>query len=481
MREVMRRVRSFRPLGWMQTFPWKQWLFVGAPVLAGALLAIWIAGRYFKPAPPDRVVLGTGPAGSAYQVFGERYAKIFAREGVELELVPTKGARDNYKRLRDLPEEDEFAFITGATASREVDAPGAAPHLDAGFVRGGLGNAEEAPRLVSLGTVAYEALWVFCRGKRTLDDLPGLRGRIIGVGAPGAGQRRLVRNLLAANGIGKDDFTELEVGGTEAGEALLSGKADCIFLLEPPEAGILRALLYAPQAQLVDFGRRAEAYTKKMPYLHKVVLPEGAIDLAQNLPAEPIILLAAQTQILVHEDLHPAIQMLLMQAAKEVHGDVGLFHGDGELPVANHFDFPLSSEATRFYERGRPFLQRYLPFWLANLVDRLVVFLIPAVAIILPLARLLPPLYAWTVRRRIYRWYGELMYIENEMRRELTQGETRDFGERLDWIEGEVNALHPPLAFANQLYSLRQHIDFVQHKLEQIAAGGAGAAAPKAG
>jgi hypothetical protein len=219
-----------------------------------------------------------------------------------------------------------------------------------------------------------------------------------------------------------------------------------------------------------------------MPWLHKVVLPEGSIDLAQNLPAEPITLLAAQTQIVAHEDLHPAIQMLLMQAAKEVHGEVGLFNRDGELPVANQFDFPLSAEATRFYERGRPFLQRYLPFWLANLVDRLLVFLIPAVAIVFPLARVLPPLYAWTVRRRIYRWYGELMFIENEMRRELTQGETRDFGERLDWIEGEVNELHPPLAFANQVYLLRQHIDFVQHKLEQIVmAGGDAPAAAKAG
>ncbi|MCA3136099.1 MAG: ABC transporter substrate-binding protein [Rhodocyclaceae bacterium] len=479
MRKVIARVRAFRPLAWTQTFPWKQWLFVGLPVALGLLLTVWIAARYLKPAPPQRVVLATGPAGSAYQVFGERYAKVFAREGVTLDLVATKGARDNYKRLRDLPEEDDLAPVSSASASREAQPPGAAPHIDAGFVRGGIGKVEEAPRLVSLGTVAYEALWVFCQGKRTFDDLPDLRGKTVAVGASGAGQRRLVRTLLAANGLEKDDFTALEVGGAEAGEALLSGKADCIFLLEPPEAGILKALLYAPKAQIVDFGRRAEAYTKKMPFLQRVTLPEGAIDLAQNLPGRPVTLLAAQTQIVAREDLHPAIQMLLMQAAKEVHGAVGLFNRDGELPVANRFDFPLSAEAQRFYERGRPFLQRYLPFWLANLADRLVVLLIPVVAIVFPLVRLLPPLYAWNVRRRIYRWYGELMYIENEMRRELSHGETRDFGERLDWIEREVNALHPPLAFASFLYSLREHIDFVQHRLEQIAE--AARATPAAG
>ena len=179
-------------------------------------------------------------------------------------------------------------------------------------------------------------------------------------------------------------------------------------------------------------------------------------------------LLAAQTQLVARADLHPAIQMLLMQAATEVHEGIGLFHDEAEFPAAHVTDFPLSDSAHRYYTSGRPFLQRYLPFWAANLVDRMLVFLIPALAIVFPLVRVLPPLYAWNVRRRIYRWYGELMFIENEMRRTLTHGETRDFGERLDWIEQEVNELDTPLSFANQVYLLRQHIDFVQHKLGQV-------------
>jgi hypothetical protein len=278
-----------------------------------------------------------------------------------------------------------------------------------------------------------------------------------------------VRNLLKANGIEEDAFKALELGGVEAAEALLTGKADCIFMLESPEAGILKALFYSPDAQIVDFSRRADAYVKSMPFLQAVVLPEGGIDLPANLPPGPKTLLSAQTQILAHEDLHPAIQMLLLQAATEVHGDVGLFNREGELPVPNRFDFPLSEQAKRFFERGRPFLQRYLPFWLANLVDRAIVVLIPAFAIAYPLVRMLPPLYAWRMRRRIYRWYGELMFIENEMRRTLTRGETRDYSERLHWIEREVRELDTPPAYANQLYSLLQHIDFVQAKLEQIA------------
>ncbi len=472
MLSLMQRVKQFRPLAWTATFPWREWLFVGIPVTIAVVLALWIAARYIQPAPPKRVVLATGPEGSSYQVFAERYRKVFEQNDVKLELLPTKGARENYKLLRgpvaQAPEPPNPVDGVTPAPRAPVPDPGPMPHVDAAFVRGGIGDASESPHLIALGTVSYEALWVFCHGKQTLDDLPPLRGKTVAIGSRGAGTRRMVRTLLKANGTDEADIKALDIGGVQAAEALLTGQADCIFLLESPEAGILKALFFAPDAHMVDFSRRADAYVKKMPFLEKVVLPEGGLDLASNTPSAPITLLAAQTQILAHDDLHPAIQMLLLQAAKQAHGEVGLFNRAGELPAPNKFDFPLSDQATRFFERGPPVLQRYLPFWLANLADRMLVFLIPALAIVFPLARILPPLYAWRMRRRIYRWYGELMFIENEMRRTLTTGETRDFAERLDWIEHEVNALNTPVAYANQLYLLRQHIDFVQHKLQQI-------------
>jgi TRAP-type uncharacterized transport system substrate-binding protein len=449
MRRLARKLR-FEPIGWVRTVPWKEVFYVGVPVLLAAIVVVWIARTYMKPSLPAKVVFGAGPPGSAYAAFGESYRAILARERVKLVVTDTAGGRENYRRLR------------------EDDDP-----VDVALVRGGIGDAEESPHLVSLGVVGYEALWVFCRGTKPLDDLPGLRGKAIAIGGKGAGMRRLVRTLLAANGIDEGEFESLDIGGIEAAEALLTGKADCAFMLEPPESGLLKALIYSPSAQLVDFARRADAYTKHIPALHKVVLPEGANDLAANRPPRPVTLLAAQTQLVARDDLHPAVQMLLLQAATEVHGRIGLFQDAREFPAPRLIEFPLSDDATRYYTSGRPLLQRYLPFWAANLADRMLVFAIPAIALIFPLVRILPPLYAWNVRRRIYRWYGELMFIENEMRRTLTEGETQNFGERLDWIEQEVNDLHTPLAFANQVYLLRQHIDFVQHKLVGTAADGA--------
>lgn len=444
----MSPAKSFKPIAWAATLTWKVWLTVVLPVMLAVLAMVAIGMHYLQPAPPKRIVFAAGPEGSAYRIFAERYRTLLAKDGITVDIRETAGARENYRLLREQTEP-----------------------VSVGFVRGGIGDSDEAPHLVSLGVVGYEALWVFCRGAHVLDDLPGLRGKRIAIGGKGAGTRRLVRTLLGLNGIDEQEFQAVEAGGADAAEALLADRVDCAFFFEPPESGVLKALLYSPDAQLVDFTRRARAYDKIVPALHDVVLPEGANDLESNRPDRPITLLAAQTQLIATEALHPAVKMLILQAATEVHGDSTLFSQEHEFPVDRAFDFPLSDDARRYYTSGRPLLQRYLPFWVANLADRMLVFVIPFVAIVFPLLRVLPPIYAWHVRRRIYRWYGELMFIENEMRRTLTEGETQDFGDRLDWIEREVNELHPPLAFANQLYLLRQHIDFVQ---ERLGTGGPG-------
>lgn len=440
---------------WLASVSRRAWTRVWLPVLLVLVVAAWAATHFVKPAPPREIVFASGPDGSAYQVFLEGYRKFLAKDGIRIVERRSAGARENYRLLRDQKE-----------------------HVDVAFVRSGIGDVEQAPHLVTLGVVAQEALWVFCRGSGILDDLPDLAGKSVAIGAKGAGTRRLVRTLLRANGVEEADFTALEIGGAEAAEALLTGKAQCVFLFEPPEAGVLKALLYSPDAHLVDFSRRADAYTKHIPALRKVVLPEGANDLEANRPDRPVTLLAAQTQLLAREDLHSAIQMLLLQAASELHGDSGLFHVEHDFPAARAFEFPVSEDAKRYYASGRPFLQRYLPFWIANLIDRALVVIVPLLAIVIPLVRIVPPLYAWSVRRRIYRWYGELMFIENEMRRTLTHGEKRDFRERLEWINREVNELQAPVAFANQVYALRQHVDFVRGQLENVRSRGAADATP---
>ena len=425
---------------------WRDALMVGVPTLALLLAALWVAFHYAHPAPPRTVSFAAGAPGGAYERFARRYRDILARDGVALQIVATAGSLDNADRLAD-------------PSSR----------LHAGFVQGGIGRPTDAPELVSLGTVALEPLWVFCKGP-SVDRLPALRGRTLAVGAPGSGTRNLVHDMLATNELTDGDVRLVDSGGLEAAAAVTGGKADCAFLVSAPEGEAVRALLRAPGVSLMHFAR-AEAYVRRLHFLTAVTLPEGTVDLARNIPPRDVGMVAAGTEIVVHRDLHPAIQMLLLQAAREVHGEGGMFHRPGELPRAQAATFPLSDDALRYYRSGRPFLQRYLPFWVANLIDRALVLGLPVLAVAFPLFRIVPPLYRWRVRRRIYRWYGELMFIENQARSTLTAGERRGFVERLDAIEHTVDTLEPPLAYADQLYALRQHIAFVREKLAAAEAG----------
>jgi TRAP transporter TAXI family solute receptor len=424
---------------------WREVLLIGLPALLIAAGGVWFAAKFMKPAPPSRIALATGRPGGGYHEFGERYRKALAKDGIQLDLRETAGSVENWALLRD-PDSG----------------------IDAALVQSGVADEDQAQGLVSLGSVAYEPLWIFCDSDKPIDRLPGLKGKRLAIGNPGSGTRELAKRLIAFNGLDEGQVTEVEIGGNEAAEALLTRKVDCMFMIAAPQAGLLKALIYAPRAEIVNF-QRAEAYVRRLHYLTKVTLPEGTIDLEENIPPRDITLLASTAELLVREDLHPAIQMLLLlQAAEEVHGDGDIFNREGEFPSQRRFDLPLSDDAKRYYKSGKPFLQRYLPFWLANLVDRTLVLLIPLVAILFPLFRIVPPLYQWRVRSRIYRWYGELMFIENETRTAMTAGEQRDHESRLDAIEALVNDLEPPLAYADQFYALRTHIDFVREKLAKV-------------
>jgi TRAP-type uncharacterized transport system substrate-binding protein len=420
---------------------WRDILLIGLPAIAIAVGGFWLAAKFIKPAPPTRIVMATGVEGGGYAEFGARYRAILARSGITLDLKPTRGSEDNYNLLRDPNSGVAVALI-----------------------QSGVGTAEEAPNLMTLGSVAYEPLWVFCRGNERLERIPQLKGRRLAIGLPGSGTRLLAMGMLLANGLDEESVAGVHVSGIDGANALLLGAVDCMFVIAAPEAGIVKALTYAPGLTLMSFDR-AEAYVRRLPYLTRLLLPEGVIDMQRSIPPRDVQMVAATAELVARDDLHPAIQMLLLMAATEIHGGSGLFHRAGDFPSDRQFGFPVSSDARRFFRSGRPFLQRYLPFWLANLMDRMLVAIIPLVAVLFPLFRIVPPLYRWRVRSRIYRWYGELMFIENEIRTRHTPGEIKSYRDRLETIERTVNGIEPPLAYADQLYALRLHIEFVRAKL----------------
>jgi TRAP-type uncharacterized transport system substrate-binding protein len=417
---------------------------IALPALLLLVAAFWVAYQFIRPAPPDRIVISTGAEYGAYHAFARRYQEILARDGITLELRTSSGALENFRRLADDKSDVEIGFVQGGTADRE-----------------------DAPDLRSLGAVSYEPVWVFYRGRERIDRLGQLSGKRIAIGAEGSGNRKLALELLAANAASAAPTRLLPLGGIDAAEALVAGAADAVIVVAAPEAGVVKALLYARGVRLMNFDRAA-AYTGRFQFLYPVMLPQGTIDLIRDIPSADTHLFAPTANLLVRNTLHPALVDLMMQAMSEVHGGRGVFHNAHEFPSAKDPEFPLSPEARRFYQSGAPFLQRYLPFWAATLADRIMVMLIPVVALLIPLLRVAPTLYAWRVRSRLYRLYGELKFLEHDIRENLGPNQYDDCMARLDAIAQAADTRPIPLAFADQQYTLRQHIDFVRSALEKL-------------
>lgn len=404
-------------------------------------IALVVTVALLEPLPPRTVVMATGAQGGAYAEAGRRYQAILARSGVRLELRESHGSVDNLELLRD---------------------PGSG--VSVALAQGGLTSATESPDARSLGTVFYEPVWVFLRGT----DLPqpgsrGFTGRA-SIGQRGSGTRALVEELLTGLGQDMSLIEPVDMTAAGAGEALLRGELDVAVIVSGWEAPIVRRLLTTPGITTLS-ATRADAQVALRPYLSKLVLPRGVGDLARDRPAADVQLLAAKASLLVRKDLHPAIQYLLLEAAAETHGTPGIFHRAGQFPAAEPADLPLSATALQYYRSGVPWLQRNLPFWLASIASQLLVLLIPLVGVIYPIFRLLPALFDWSMRRRIFHLYGELKFLEAEIDALGARDAGPDLQARLEELEQRANHMHVPQAFAAMVYTLRMHIAIVRKRI----------------
>jgi TRAP-type uncharacterized transport system substrate-binding protein len=421
-----------------------RWLVAGLVLAALAGGAWWLAGIW-SPTPPRSLTMATGPEGSACALIAQRYRAILARAGVDLRLRGTAGSLENLALLRD-----------------------PASGVSVGFLQAGTASAEEAPGLVSLGTVLYEPMWLFHRA--TGRDLApaDLRGKRLAIGPEGSGTRALALRLLALLGIDERSAELPALPPEEAADALVRGEVDLVAIVTSWEAPVVRRLITTPGIVLAGFPR-ADAHVARNPYLNKVVLPAGVADLALNIPPADVLLIAPKTSLVVRQELHSALQYLLLDAAAELHSRPGLFSRAGEFPAAEAIDLPLADGARQFYKTGRPFLQRHLPFWLAALAQRLLLVLVPLVGIIYPLASVLPGLYVWNIRRRIFRLYADLKLVELEADALPAGTDTRALTSRLDALEERVAHLRVPKFHASLAYTLRHHVRLVRDRLERRA------------
>ena len=425
---------------------WRQWrtrdhLLVFGPAFILAVAAFVVAISFVKPAPPRRIILATGRPDGAYHQYGLRYQAELAREGIRVELRPTSGSVENVRLLAD-----------------------PASGVDVAFVQGGVRGPGPAPELLALGSLYFEPLWIFSRTGARTDDMLGLRGKRLAVGPEGSGTRALIDLLLSANGIRPDSLTLSPLTGLDAVRALRAGAVDVAALVASPESSALREAANAPEITLMSFPR-AEAYSRLYPFLSRLVLPEGALNLERDVPPRDVVLLAAATSLVVRPDFHPALSDLLLVAATRLHSRAGVFERPRQFPTPDFTDFPVSDEAARFYRNGPPFLARYLPFWAASLVDRMKIMLLPLLALLFPLFKIVPPTYRWRIRRKIFKWYREVQTADMALAQSQSIENLDRILARLDAAEHEMRQINIPLGYSDAHYHLRLHFDMVRAKV----------------
>ena len=416
------------------------WIFL----IAG--IGFVIAYQFVEPAPPKRIVITTGSDSGAYYHFAQRYATILARDGVTLEVRSSAGSLQNLERLK--ADEAQVGFVQGGVIEPKSDP-----------------DEVDDSGLLSLGSLFYEPVWVFYRGEQPLTRLTELRGKRIAIGAEGSGVRQLARQLLEANEVPVSDRL-LPLSGLVAAEELQQGRIDAAFVIASEKAPVVQVLLRSPGVKVMSFAQ-AGAYQRRFPFLTKLTFPHGVADLVRDFPPEDIKLLALTANLIIRDDLHPALQTLLLQAASEVHGKSGFFQDVGEFPSYKDQMLPLSPDAARYFKSGAPFLQRYLPFWLAVLIDRLIVLLVPVFALLIPLLKVAPAIYTWRVRSKVFRCYGELRFLEDDLKNHFDPARLDDYRQRLDALDEEASQLHVPLGFTDLVYTLREHVNLVRHMLDK--------------
>lgn len=413
------------------------------PYVLLAILAISLAVHYINPAPPKKIVISTDSGSINNRAFASIYGALLSQYGIQLEIRESSGDVENIQLLKD-----------------------ASSGVDLAFVQDGVARSEGAGNLQSLGSLYYESAWILCRCRLKDRHLSALKGKRIAVGEVGDGGNVLASTLLNASGINKSNTKLINMSGSDAVEALTKHHIDAAIIVDMSDSDLIKQALRIPDVHLMNLDD-AEALSRRFPYLQHLVLPESAIDIKRNIPPHNVHLLAPTTMLVISEKMHPALVYLMLKVIKQVHSGSGVLHHKDEFPSTKGSDFPLSAQAEGFYRSGPPFLDKYLPFWASTFISRTLIVILPLLAIVIPLSKIIPFVYRTFMQWRLFRYYGELRYLESQLDENLSLGDV-DKGfylKKLDQIESRVRAIKLPISYSQYVYELRAHINLVRSKI----------------
>lgn len=422
-------------------------------LITWAVLALALAlGLFFtfvNPAPPKVLAFSAGAKSGGYYAFATRYQQALKKHGITLHIIESKGSMQNLERLR---------------AKEVFETPSGKLPVMAAFVQSGTNTDAdlEAGQLESLASVGNEPIWVFHRLNREVTRLADLKGQRVGVDVAGSGTQFAALKLLEKAGITAQNSTLVQKPGSDVLQAMAEGTADAVLLVASPASDVVKSA-FERQFKLVSFDQ-ADGFVRNFAWLRKVVVPRGALDLATDLPAQDVTLIAATANLAVHADLHPSLAFLLMDVAAEVHAAPSIAQSLREFPSQVALTLAQSEESKRYFASGRPFLQRYLPFWLANWVERILTSFVPVLLVALPLIKAVPAFTAWREKAHVSRIYLALKKLEDRFNQGACSApETR---QQLAQLDAELVRLEAQSSHLSELFNAREQIETMRKRLQ---------------
>ncbi|NVJ54532.1 MAG: TAXI family TRAP transporter solute-binding subunit [Campylobacteraceae bacterium] len=414
---------------------------ISIPILLLIIASFYVTSKFIKPAPKKEITIASGAITGNYYKTALLYKKLLEKENVKVNLLTSAGSIENIKLLKE--NKADIAFLQNGTTKENEEG------------------------IKSLASIYYEPLWVFYRNEGfPINYVIQLISKKISIGEEGSGTKDLTSKILKDNGIGNTNSTIFNYDDKTAKEELIKGNIDAMFVVSTHKSETIEELLSNPDINVLSF-KRAKAYSRKYPFLEALNLYEGTLDLYKNLPDEDINLLSTTATLAVKDGFSEELIRLVLKKIKEVHSKKDLFAKAEQFPNDLNMKLEIHEEAQRYFEYGDTWLEKIFPYWIASNIDRLKLFIIPLLTLLFPLFKGFFPLYTWTMRSKIYRWYGEVKDLDNEiddLSKEELEKELVTINKLKQEIQKETKV---PLSFMGEYYNLQLHLDLIENKIEK--------------
>jgi len=414
----------------------KIWL----PIILFIFLSFFLTYLFTSPTPKNEISIATGRQSGAYYTYALEYQKLLAKEGVKLNIVTTAGSVEALKLLKE-------------------------KKVDLAFLQGGTIDEASKKTLHSLASIYYEPVWIFYKGEK-LSYLNELQDKQISIGEIGSGVRPIALELLQLNGIQTQGQNIHSLGIEESIIELKEGNIDLFFTVSSAHSATIKNLLSDKSIQLMNL-KRAKAYRQHSLFYKVLTLNEGSINLQENIPNEETQLLAKTAFLAANGDIPARLERLVLRKAKEIHAQQGIFEAFNEFPNQENLEIPIGKDAQRYLEQGDSFLEKIFPYHIALQIDRFKLLIIPFLTLLIPFAKGAVPLFKWTIRRKIYRWYEEVGVLDKgitSLSQEQLMENKQKLEELLLLVQEETNV---PLSYMNEYYDLMLHIDMIISQIDK--------------